>query len=183
MQAIRIKTEYAEILLCLVIWLERIYFQDVTHLGKKKIVKICNLTFKIRQIYDYMQRNLQCSFFLMLLIIPGCMSTSTFSPWGMWWNGPTPPQSRTSADWWPTWRWGGWLWTPPGCQVFYLDQISCRQSPPAPGKSLSNVPHVAPEGGNKPVAWPLLNQAHFGCCYSRIIHTEGSRRWYFKEDS
>lgn len=68
-------------------------------------------------------------------------------PWGTWWSGPAPPRSRTSADWWLTWRWAGWPWTPPGCPVFYPDRISCRQSPPEPGRSLSNAPHAAPMGG------------------------------------
>lgn len=65
-------------------------------------------------------------------------------PSEMWWSGPSLLQSRTFADWSLTWQWEGWLWKPPGCQVFYQARISYTQSPLELGKSLLNEPPATP---------------------------------------
>ncbi len=67
----------------------------------------------------------------------------------MWWSDPSPPQSRTSADWWQTSLWADWQWTPLDCRVSSLDRKSYTQSLPMPEKSLLDGPLAKPAGKKK----------------------------------
>lgn len=84
---------------------------------------------------SYLFEMFTCSF-----LNPACESL----PVERWWSGPSPPQSRTSVDWWQTWLWVDSLWTPPDCPASSLDQRFCKQNPRAQERSWSNVPLATP---------------------------------------
>lgn len=101
----------------------------------------------------------------------------------MWWNDPSPPQSRTSADWWQTSLWADWQWTPLDCRVSSLDRKSYTQSLPTPEKSLLDGPLAKPAGKkeehlNQSINQPIHPQKHL---ITQIWHKYYHENYYQKK--
>lgn len=75
-----------------------------------------------------------------------CLQKEGALPVEMWWNDPSPPQSRTSADWWQTSLSADLQWTPLDCRVSSLDRRFYTQNPPELARSLLDGPLAKPAG-------------------------------------
>lgn len=114
-----------------------------------KMIKIPKSPIIIRrfpELYLHLQDQIMLTLHLLIYNYFLCLLKEGDLPVEMWWNDPSPPQSRTSADWWQTSLWVDWQWTPLDCRVSSLDRKSYTQSLPMPEKSLLDGPLAKPAG-------------------------------------